>query len=213
MHLLLDLDGTLTDSFPGISRCINHALKELGHDEVSEDSFRTNVGTPLALLFGMLLKTEDPDLIDRAVIAYRSRFDRIGILENTLYPGVLEALEQFQRWGHSLEIVTVKPTPAARRVVSHSSIDQYFATIHGSDPQVPHRTKANVLRAALKGRDRVRMAMIGDHTDDVAAAKSTGIQAVAVGWGYGRASDLKAALPDYFAETVSDLVYWVQRAG
>jgi phosphoglycolate phosphatase len=203
----------LTDSFPGISRCINYALTELGRDRVSEDLFRTRVGTPLASLFGRLMQTEDPELINRAVVAYRSRFDRIGFLENSLYPGVVEALEQFQRWGHSLEIVTVKPTPAARRVAAHFGIDRYFATIHGSDLEAPHRTKADLLRSIVHAGERAHAVMIGDHTDDVAAARSTGVRAVAVGWGYGRASDLRAALPDYFAETVLDLVNCVRIGG
>jgi phosphoglycolate phosphatase len=212
MHLLLDLDGTLTDSFPGISRCINYALTELGRKEVPEAHFRHHVGRPLATMFGVLLETNDAVLIDRAVAVYRDRFDRVGIFENSLYPGILEALDLFQRWGHSLAIVTMKPAPAARRVASHFGIEHYFTGIHGPDLLDRTCTKADLLRLALSGHDRVRVVMIGDHVDDVTAAKDNGVRALAAGWGYSGASELKAASPDYFAATVSDLVAWVQTA-
>lgn len=66
MHLLFDLDGTLTDSFLGISRCINHALAELGRNSVPEPQFRGFVGAPLAAIFGQLLASDDGALLDRA---------------------------------------------------------------------------------------------------------------------------------------------------
>jgi phosphoglycolate phosphatase len=211
MHLFFDLDGTLTDSFPGISRCINYALGELGRDPIPDTEFRSAVGTPLATIFGTLLGSSDTTLIDRAVRAYRVRFDRIGIFENSLYPGIPEALDVFQRFGHSLEIVTVKPAAAAERVIAHFGIDHYFAAVHG--PELADRTcsKVDLLRTALNGVDRLQSAMIGDRVDDIIAARENGVQAVA--WGYSGGSELKDANPDFVAKTVPDLVTWVQAAG
>ena len=213
MHLLLDLDGTLTDSFLGISRCINHALAELGRDEVPSAGFRSYVGRPLATVFGILLETNDAALIDQAISAYRARFDNVGIFENSLYPGVVQALDDFCRWGHSLSIVTVKTGPAARRVVSHFGIQGYFTSIHGSDPLDRSCSKEELLRVALNGVDHARAAMVGDHVDDINAAKSNGVKAIAAGWGYSSQAELRAANPDFLAETISDLVTWVRTAG
>jgi len=42
MHLLLDLDGTLVDSAPGIARCLNHALVEVGAGGVAWSYGRPN---------------------------------------------------------------------------------------------------------------------------------------------------------------------------
>ena len=192
---------------------MNHALTELGRDPVPDTHVRTAVGLPLATIFEALLGTADTDLIDRAVRAYRARFDRIGIFENSLYPGIVSALTVFQQSGHSLGVVTVKPAPVARRVVSHFGIQHYFTAIHG--PEVLDRTcnKGDLLDAALNGLDRAQAVMIGDRADDVMAAKDNGVRAVAAGWGYSSAGELYAANPDFFAETVSSLVTWVQTAG
>jgi phosphoglycolate phosphatase len=213
MHLFFDLDGTLTDSFPGISRCINYALRELGRDPIPETQVRSAVGTPLASIFGALLGSSDTNLIDRAVRAYRVRFDRVGIFENSLYPGITEALDVFHRFGYPLQVVTVKPAIAARRVIAHFGIDHYFAAVQG--PELADRTcsKVDLLRAAVNGVDRLQSVMIGDRVDDIIAARENGVRAVAVAWGYSGASELEDAKPDFVAKTVPDLVTWVQAAG
>ena len=71
----------------------------------------------------------------------------------------------------------------------------------------------NIVRTALKGVDRVQAVMIGDRVDDIVAARKNGARAVAVGWGYSDAGELETASPDFVAETVADLVAWVQAAG
>lgn len=215
MHLLFDLDGTLTDSFLGISRCINHALTELGRNSVPEPQLRGFVGAPLAAIFGQLLASDDGALLDRAVAAYRIRFNSIGIFENRVFPGVSEALHGFQRACHSLQVVTAKPAVSAKRVVQHFALDRYFDAIHG--PALTDRScnKADLVVAALRraGANPAHAVMVGDRADDINAARAHGVRAVGAGWGYGSRAELMAAGPDYVANTVADLVAWVRTAG
>jgi len=214
MHLLFDLDGTLTDSFVGIGRCINHALVELGRDPVPEAALRGLVGAPLTAIFGGLMDSNDEALLDRAVAAYRSRFHAVGIFENQLYPGIHDALGVFRAAGHHLRVVTAKPAVSARRVVRHFAIEGLFDGIHG--PALGDRTcdKADLVRDALRtasaGADDALM--VGDRAEDIAAARAHGVRAVGAGWGYGARTELLAAAPDYLAETVADLVSWVDSA-
>ena len=215
MHLFLDLDGTLTDSFVGIGRCINHALAELGREAVPEPRLRGMVGAPLTTIFGVLLASNEAPLLDRAVAAYRSRFNAIGILENDVFPGIPEALHTFRESGHSLQVVTAKPTVSARRVVKHFALDGYFEAIHGPELADLSCNKADLVMAALKkaGGHAAHAVMIGDRAEDIGAARAHGVRAVGAGWGYGSRAELAAAEPDYVAETVSDLVAWVQSEG
>lgn len=46
-YLLFDLDGTLTDSKLGITRCVQYALKSLGIDEPDLDKLECYIGPPL----------------------------------------------------------------------------------------------------------------------------------------------------------------------
>ena len=215
MDLLFDLDGTLTDSLPGIMRCINHALAELGRDPVPDARCRGAVESPLGTIFGSLLGSSDPELIDRAVAAYRARFDSIGMFENNVFPGVASALATFRRSGHTLQVVTAKPAPAARRVIAHFGLEHYFEAVHGPDPNERACSKADLVRAALQQTlaDPMQAVMIRDRVDDILAARAHGLRSVAAGWGYGDPDELQAAAPDFIARTVPELVAWVQAAG
>ena len=131
MHLLFDLDGTLADSFPGISRSINQTLTTLGRQTVPAAQLRRFVGARLAAIFGTLLDSTDEALIDRACDVYRPLFDEVGILESRVFPGALEALSTLRDAGHSLQVVTVRSIDSARLVVRHLGIDRYFDAVHG----------------------------------------------------------------------------------
>jgi phosphoglycolate phosphatase len=214
MHLLLDLDGTLTDSMIGIHRSVNHALAELGRDAVAEPQLREMVGAPLITIFGVLLASDDATLLDRAIGSYRARFDAIGLIENRIFPGIPEALHGFRESGHSLQVVTGKPAVTAKRVVKHFGLDGYFEAIHGPELSDRSCNKADLIMAALNvaGPHAADAVMVGDRAEDVGAARAHGVRAVGAGWGYGSRAELTAAVPDYLAETVSDLVAWVQSA-
>jgi phosphoglycolate phosphatase len=214
MHLFFDLDGTLTDSSPGIVRCINHALVSVGYGELQEDRLRPMIGTPLASIFADVLSCDDACTIDTAVEHFRHRFDRLGMFENSVFPGIIDALETLQRGGHTMQVVTAKPKVVARRVLDHFVLTPYFAAVHG--PELDTRTcdKADFVAAALAiaNGPRSSAVMVGDRLDDIRAARRNGVRAVAVGWGYGTKEELIGAEPHYFAATVTDLLAWVGTA-
>ena len=211
MTLLFDLDGTLTDSCVGIGRCINHALVALGRPAAPEPRLRSMVGAPLSRIFTTLLASADATLIDRAIAAYRERFDTVGIFENQVYPGVAEALREFQGDGHSLHVVTTKPTLAAGRVLEHFGLAAYFLSVHGTALTDRGCDKAALVREALDAApDGAAAVMVGDRAEDIRAAHAHGARAIAALWGYGTRAELEAAMPDRLAENLGDLMAWVR---
>jgi len=116
--------------------------------------------------------------------------------------------------GHSLQVVTVRSIGSANLVVKHFRLDRYFDAVHGPDRTERSGDKADLVRAALDlaGADPRETIMFGDRADDIRAARTHGVSAVAVEWGYGTTDELRAAGPDYFAPSVMDLVsYTTQR--
>jgi beta-phosphoglucomutase-like phosphatase (HAD superfamily) len=101
MDLLFDLDGTLTNSAPGILRCFAHALDHVGRRTI-DVPVHLAVGPPLYRVFEALLPIEDVRLIEPAIVAYRERYEAIGIFENSAYPGVHDALSTLRRKGHHM---------------------------------------------------------------------------------------------------------------
>jgi phosphoglycolate phosphatase len=208
MHLLFDLDGTLVDSFPGISQSINKTLTAIGRDPVPAVELRQFVGKRLPVIFSTLLGADDEALIDRAVEIYRPQFDEVGILASRVFPGIPEALTTLRRAGHSLQVVTVRSIGSARLVVRHFGLDGFFEAVHGPERGQRSGDKADLVRAALDvtGADPGDTIMIGDRADDIRAARAHGVHAVAVCWGYGTRDELRNAAPDGFVETIDDLV-------
>ena len=208
-HLFFDLDGTLTDSAPGITRCLEHALTTLGRCSPERDSLQCFIGAPLPEIFAELLETQDADLIDSALRAYRERFIRVGASENSVYPGIREALGALAERGCSLYVATGKRGPDAQRIVRHFELDAYFRGVHGVEGE--NRDKALVLQRAL-GREQlapVEAVMIGDRSHDVVAARACGVRCIGVAWGYATLGELERAAPDVVVESPAALVAYL----
>lgn len=211
-HLLFDLDGTLTDSCPGIVNCVNHALDVMGRATVTEREIRGQIGAPLSAIFARLFDSDDSVLIDRAIEAYRDRFNGIGIFENALYPGMADALQALVDAGHTLQVVTAKPAVPARRVIEHFRIDHHFVALHGPGLDAPGCSKADLVAAALAhaSADHEDTILIGDRRDDVLAARANGVMAIGAGWGYGSTEELLTAGAAFVADDVAHLLEWIQ---
>ena len=133
-NVLVDLDGTLTDPFEGIAGCIRHAMRSMELEAPQEDELRGAIGPPLRQSFARLLARHGAEgRVEEAMRSYRERFSSVGLLENRVYPGVLEMLGELNAAGCRLFIATSKPTVFARRIVDHFGLSGYFAGVYGSE--------------------------------------------------------------------------------
>src|SRR5580704_6148730 len=98
--IYFDLDGTLTNPKPGITRSIQYALRKLDHEAPSEDELTWCIRPPLHASFKKLLGTEA--LADAAILLYRERFADVGLFENEVYPGIEATLSALAGQGRHL---------------------------------------------------------------------------------------------------------------
>jgi len=212
MQLLFDLDGTLTDSSPGISRCLAYTMRAMGQDVPPIPRLRRCVGPPLATVFQSLLTNCDTDDIERAIGIYRERYEATGISESALFPGVVEALATLHKSTHCLQLVTVKPEPYARRILEQFRIATFFDDVFA--PMLDDRvtTKSVLVRTALAGgtHQQSDIAMIGDRAEDIIAAREHRIFAAAAAWGYATSEEIAAAKPDRIFHTMTEYVRWIE---
>ena len=130
--IYFDLDGTLTDPKPGITRSIQYALQKLDHPTIpTEDELTWCIGPPLRASFVRLLGGED--YADRAVSLYRERFSDIGLFENAVYDGISEVLTTLSQSGQRLFVATSKPHVFATRIVEHFGLRHHFEHVFGSE--------------------------------------------------------------------------------
>ncbi len=107
--VFLDLDGTLTDPKPGITRSIRYALHALGHAAPAEEALTWCIGPPLLQSFVGLLG--DEATARRALALYRERFAKTGLYENRVYDGVPEMLTRLRDAGFGLNSTDHQTTP------------------------------------------------------------------------------------------------------
>jgi phosphoglycolate phosphatase len=193
--ILLDLDGTLSDNYPGISRSILHALGRMGAPLPGDDVLRTCVGPPLRESFARLIPGVDPGGVEAAIDHYRERYADVGWRENVVYDGIDGALAALRARGVRLFVCTSKPETFAARIVSHFGFDAYVERVYGADLGGRLDDKRALLAHLLAQErlDAMQCTMVGDRHHDVRAARANGTRAVGVLWGYGSREELADA--------------------
>ncbi len=204
--MLLDLDGTLTDPYDGITRCVSYALEGLGLPRLGQRELRSFIGPPLQDRFASLGLDESE--VGRAVELYRERFRDVGLFENRVYDGILEALAALAAVPVLLAVATSKPTLFAQRIVEHFGLDVHLDLVAGATLDGSRRTKADVIRFALTtlAVDPATAVMVGDREQDVVGARTVGLPSIGVTWGYAEPGELETAGADQLAGTPQELV-------
>ena len=196
-NILIDLDGTLTDPKAGIHRSIRYALEKLDQPLADEVDLDWTIGPPLKASLAKLLNTQDDDLAEQALLAYRERFSVTGLFENEVYPTVADTLQQLKAQGYQLFLATAKPTIFAKQILVHFQLDQYFTEMYGSELTGERTHKADLIAYILEQEnlDAVECIMVGDRQYDIMGARANGIETIAVNYGYGTARELVQAQP------------------
>jgi phosphoglycolate phosphatase len=195
---LLDLDGTLIDSMPGIRASCRAALDALGHAPDPTTDFRGLVGPPLPEVMRRLLRPYGDDRIDHAVTAYRAHYGERGIYLATVYPGVADTLERLHRRGKRMFVATSKRAVFAAAIVHRLGLAAWLHGVYGAEPDGSLEHKADLI-AALMRAERLAadsVVMIGDRSYDIVGAKTNGVRAIGALWGYGSRTELEAAGAD-----------------
>jgi phosphoglycolate phosphatase len=213
-HVLFDLDGTLTDSKPGIVNSIRHAIRRFnettGAKLATPQSLNFMLGPPLRESFARLAGEADAD---RLVAFYRERYEPLGMFENSVYPGIPAALDALAMLGCRLFVATSKPEAYARRIVDHFELARFFVAVHGAESDGTRTDKGELIAHVLTRHviDPRFAAMIGDRRHDAIGARAAGVWALGALWGYGSRQELSEAGADPLLGAPSEIPKAVER--
>lgn len=205
-HLLFDLDGTIINSFQGITNCVCYALACLGIIVENKNDLLPFIGPPLNYSFKEYYHLNNEQMT-LAVAKYRERYAEKGIYENELYPDIDYLLQQLTNHGYTLYIATSKPQIFAEQILEYLHVDKYFTYIGGSDMDGKLQSKADVINDVLSknGISAHQVWMIGDRKYDVEGAHAVQVPCVGVLYGFGNRKELQACACDVIVEDVNDL--------
>lgn len=206
--ILLDLDGTITDSIPGIFRCLRQALPTIGMEHIDDDELRSWLGPPLRVTLLERYGLSEDDL-DRFVVAYRAQYFGGGEYEFEVFPGMAELIRDIGASDTPLVLATAKPIESAERVLTRAGLIQYFDFVGGTELDLQRQDKPSVIAHALDavGMDpaSVSAVMVGDRKEDVLGAQHHGFDGIGVSWGYADPGELASVGPTAIVDTADDL--------
>lgn len=190
--LLLDLDGTLIDSRPGIAAAIRAALRDLGHAPDPDEDFTWMIGPPMEQVIGGVLARWGDTRVQLAVDRYRANYAAHGLTGNVPYPGIAEAVPALAG-EFDLFLCTAKRTRFAVPILEDIGLAAHFRGIHGTEDDGRFDDKAVLARHILDHHGLGRAALAGDRIHDMEAAHANRLPAIGAGWGYGGVAELQAA--------------------
>jgi phosphoglycolate phosphatase len=206
--LIFDLDGTLTDSKPGILGCLQKVIDARGIvDHGKLDRF---IGPPVEEWVVELLPHGGDEERNALARDYRACYDREGWQNNSVFPRVRAMLVELRSQGFELYVCTSKQQHFAVRILDAFELSPLFTAIYGDKSEYASHSKVDLLANVLRERSLGPGSawMIGDRSFDIDAAHENGLRCVAAGWGYGTPeecaqADAVAPTPDDVAALVS----------
>lgn len=204
--VFFDLDGTLSDSFEGISGGILYALERLNVPAPPRDSLKSFVGPPLFDEFKRRFAMDD-DTAREAVRMYREYYPQKGIYEQRPIEGAEELLKELSGQGTALCLATSKPQEYAEKILKIFGFEKYFRGVVGATFDGRISAKADVIALALRKTDALpkNALMVGDRFYDVEGAHACGVRCAGVLCGFGSRAELESCGADYIAEKLLDI--------
>lgn len=195
--VLLDLDGTLVDSAPGIVSTLAYTLEDMGREVPSMKDLLRWVGPPLPESFATRGGMSSSEVAE-AIRIYRARYLDVGVYDAKLFDGVTALLRGLKDAGAHLAIATSKPTTPATIMLEHFTLSDFFDVISCAANDETRGSKAEVVEDALaglrqKGLPTDNAVMVGDRIHDVEGAGHHGIDTIMVRWGYGGPAEWEKA--------------------
>ncbi|NDA12627.1 MAG: HAD family hydrolase [Actinobacteria bacterium] len=205
--VLIDLDGTISDSSPGMLTGFRKVFDRFDMEQPSDESIRRHFGPPLAVTWREVYGMTDEQIVVGLEV-YREYYHDVGMFENNLYDGVPELIKDLHGEGVTLSTATSKPEFSASRIIEHFDLREYFTFIGAADLAGTRDDKSAVIAHTLENlhanSQTHSIVMMGDRRHDVEGARDHGIDTIGVLWGYGTADELSTAGAIALAERPRD---------
>lgn len=201
--VILDLDGTITESAPGIMRSAAYALEKMGRPVPGEDVLRRFVGPPLVDSFIRYCGLTEAEAME-AIEIYRERHTVLGWKEARVYTGIAPMLIALKRAGAYIALASSKPLPLCKETLAYFGLLPLFDKLSAPPYSATKADKEQLILDALPARFE-RACMIGDRRFDMDGARRSGVTAIGAGYGYGSEEELLDSGAQVYCPDVASL--------
>lgn len=205
--VILDLDGTLIESLPGIEKSANKAFEELNFPSRSTSEIRSFIGDGSWMLCRKALPDEPDHSIDIVNKAFKKHYPNEWKEGTSIFKGIFQFLETCLNNDIKLTILSNKPHAFTTEIVSQLFSTIPFAAIKGQQDSIAKKPAPESTLLLLKelNLSAEEVLFIGDSTVDIQTAQNAGTNVAAVTWGYDDLDTLEAENPNYIAHNIEEL--------
>lgn len=208
---IVDLDGTMVDTVGDFEVALGRALADLGYAPVSRAFITLTVGKGSEHLVRSTLEHAGAPaaLYEQAWQRYQHHYLAINGEYSEVYPGVVEGLRAMRAAGWRLACLTNKPTAFARPLLALKGLDGFFELAFGGDAFARKKPDPLPLLQTCRalGTTPARTLMLGDSSNDAAAARAAGCPVVLVSYGYNHGEPVSAAGADAIVDRLDQVLH------
>lgn len=179
-HIAFDIDGTLFNSEYACIRALQETLEELTGSAPTAEELAFTLGIPGTDALAQLGISD----ISATFVIWDQKVQKYWHTV-TLYPGIPELLEELDRRGCRLGVVTSQTRAEYEKGFVPFPISHYFTTLVRADDAPEHKpSPAPLLRyMELAGCKSSELLYVGDRIGDLKCARGAGVDFALAGWG------------------------------
>ena len=206
---IVDLDGTMIDTLGDFVVALNCMLDDLRLPGIDRAAIGRMIGKGSEHLVRSALAHSGgaPQLYPAAWDAYQHHYLAINGQHADVYPGVVEGLTLLKSCGLKLACLTNKPTNFALPLLAAKGLDGFFSVVFGGDAFERKKPDPLPLRKTCEALPSLpaQTLMIGDSSNDAAAARAAGCPVLLVTYGYNHGEPVRAMDADGFVDSLAEL--------
>ncbi len=187
MTYIFDLDGTLLDTLQDLAASTNYALRQYGMPEHSIDEIRSFVGNGVRKLMERAIpEGVGNPLFDKVFAAFRKHYMEHSLDTTKPYSGITEVLQELQRRGCPMAVVSNKMMAATQELVAHFFPEIKVAIGENEAEGIRKKPAPDSVYEALRclGADTGNAVYVGDSDVDLQTAQNSGLPCISVLWGF-----------------------------
>lgn len=192
--IVFDMDGTILDTLVDLKNCMNYVLKKHNMPTRTLEEIRSFVGNGIRTLIERATPPgTSPETLDAIHKDYMAYY-KIHCADDTKpYDGILELLSALKNQGYKTAVVSNKANAAVQDLCVQY-FDGLFDLAIGERPEIAKKPAPDMVELALSQMNisKEKAVYIGDSDVDVATAHNSGLNIIAVEWGFRDRDVLKA---------------------
>ena len=191
--IIFDMDGTILDTLEDLKNSMNHTLALHGMPERTLEEIRSFVGNGIMTLIERAVPAgTDKETMQKIHQDFLPYYKLHSADATKPYEGIPALLKELKKRGYKTAVVSNK-AHAAVQDLCVQYFDGFFDIALGEQPEIAKKPAPDMVHLVLQQMNvsKENAVYVGDSDVDVATAKNSCLDMIAVDWGFRERDFLK----------------------